>query len=118
MRNYFGVTQVVDARVARPFPSPAPQIKEGKGSATPDYLFIWKRSLAGSMEKLLDSMVIVARGASRNVRIVRIYPLTALFTFTMVIIIYCILGLMTEVATGLTEVATRMMEIATGMNEE
>ena len=45
------------------------------------------------MEKLLDSMVIVARGASRNVRIVRIYPLTALFTFTMVIIIYCILGL-------------------------
>ena len=49
------------------------------------------------MEKLLDSMVIVARGASRNVRIVRIYPLTALFTFTMVIIIYCILGLITEV---------------------
>ena len=38
-------------------------------------------------------MVIVARGASRNVRIVRIYPLTVLFTFTMVIIINCILGL-------------------------
>ena len=47
------------------------------------------------MEKLIDSMVIVARGASRNVRIVRIYPLTVLFTFTMVIIIYCILGLTT-----------------------
>ena len=29
--------------------------------------------------------MIVARGASRNVRIVRIYPLTVLFTFTMVI---------------------------------
>ena len=42
------------------------------------------------MEKLVDSMVIVARGASRNVRI---YPLTVLFTFTMVIIINCILGL-------------------------
>ena len=38
-------------------------------------------------------MVIVARGASRNVRIVRMYPLTVLFTFTMVIIINCILGL-------------------------
>ena len=47
------------------------------------------------MEKHLDSMVMVARGASRNVRIVRIYPLTVLFTFTMVIIIYCILGLIT-----------------------
>ena len=45
------------------------------------------------MEKHLDSMVMVARGASRNVRIVRMYPLTVLFTFTMVIIINCILGL-------------------------
>ena len=42
------------------------------------------------MEKHLDSMVMIARGASRNVRI---YPLTVLFTFTMVIIINCILGL-------------------------
>ena len=42
------------------------------------------------MEKFLDSMVIVARGASRNVRM---FPLTVLFTFTMVIIINCILGL-------------------------
>ena len=42
------------------------------------------------MEKLVDSMVIVARGASRNVRM---FPLTVLFTFTMVIIINCILGL-------------------------
>ena len=34
MRNYFGVTQVVDARVARSTLSfPRPQIKEGKGSA-------------------------------------------------------------------------------------
>ena len=49
-----------------------------------------RRSLAGSMEKHLDSMVMVARSASRNVRI---YPLTVLFTFTMVIIINCILGL-------------------------
>ena len=40
------------------------------------------------MEKFLDSMVIVARGASRNVRM---FPLTVLFTFTMVIIINCIL---------------------------
>ena len=39
------------------------------------------------MEKHLDSMVMVARIASRNVRIVRIYLLTVLFTFTMVIII-------------------------------
>ena len=31
--------------------------------------------------------------SSRNVRIVRIYPLTVLFTFTMVIIINSILGL-------------------------
>ena len=38
-------------------------------------------------------MVMVARGASRNVRIVRMYPLTVLFTFTMVIIINSILGL-------------------------
>ena len=45
------------------------------------------------MEKHLDSMVMVARGASRNVRIVRMYPLTVLFTFTMVIIINSILGL-------------------------
>ena len=37
-------------------------------------------------------MVIVARGASRNVRM---FPLTVLFTFTMVIIINCILGLIT-----------------------
>ena len=44
------------------------------------------------MEKFLDSMVIVARGASRNVRM---FPLTVLFTFTMVIIINCILGLTT-----------------------
>ena len=43
------------------------------------------------MEKFLDSIVIVARGASRNVRM---FPLTVLFTFTMVIIINCILGLM------------------------
>ena len=42
------------------------------------------------MEKFLDSMVIVACGASRNVRM---FPLTVLFTFTMVIIINCILGL-------------------------
>ena len=42
---------------------------------------------------LHGSMVIIARGASRNVRIVRIYSLTVLFTFTMVIIILCILGL-------------------------
>ena len=42
------------------------------------------------MEKFLDSMVIVARSASRNVRM---FPLTVLFTFTMVIIINCILGL-------------------------
>ena len=35
-------------------------------------------------------MVMVARGASRNVRI---YPLMVLFTFTMVIIINSILGL-------------------------
>ena len=54
-----------------------------------------RRSLAGSMEKHLDSMVMVASGASRNVRIVRIYPLTVLFTFTMVII-YCILGLIIQ----------------------
>ena len=53
------------------------------------------------MEILHGSMVIVARGASRNarivrnVRIVRIYPLTVLFTFTMVIIINSILGLTT-----------------------
>ena len=33
--------------------------------------------------------------SSRNVRIVRIYPLTVLFTFTMVIIINSILGLIT-----------------------
>ena len=45
-----------------------------------------RRSLGGSMEKHLDSMVMVARGASRNVRIVRMYPLTVLFTFTMVIV--------------------------------
>ena len=47
------------------------------------------------MEKHLDSMVMVARGASRNVRIVRMYPLMVLFTFTMVIIINSILGLTT-----------------------
>ena len=41
------------------------------------------------------SMVMVARGASRNVRIVRMYPLTILFTFTMVII-NSILGLMVK----------------------
>ena len=52
-----------------------------------------RRLLAGSMEKHLDSMVMVARGASRNVRIVGMYPLTVLFTFTMVIIINSILGL-------------------------
>ena len=46
--------------------------------------------ITSSMEKLIDSMVIVARGASRNVRM---FPLTVLFTFTMVIIINCILGL-------------------------
>ena len=40
-------------------------------------------------------MVIVARSASRNIRIVRMYPLMVLFTFTMVIIINCILGLIT-----------------------
>ena len=45
------------------------------------------------MEKHLDSMVMVAHGASRNVRIVRMYSLTVLFTFTMVIIINSILGL-------------------------
>ena len=49
------------------------------------------------MEKLVDSMVIVARGASRNVRI---YPLTVLFTFTMVIIINCILGLISSSMNG------------------
>ena len=54
-----------------------------------------RRSLAGSMEKHLDSMVMVARSASRNVRMVRVYPLTVLFTFTMVIIINSILGLKT-----------------------
>ena len=48
------------------------------------------------MEKHLDSMVMVARGATRNVRIVRMYPLTVLFTFTMVIIINSILGLIKE----------------------
>ena len=37
------------------------------------------------MEKLLDSMVIVARDASRNVRNVRMCPLTVLFTFTNVV---------------------------------
>ena len=51
---------------------------------------------------LHGSMVIIARGASRNVRIVvnvrivRIYPLTVLFTFTMVIIILCILDLINK----------------------
>ena len=43
-------------------------------------------------------MVIVARGASRNVRIVRMYPLTVLFTITMVIIINCILRLTSQSA--------------------
>ena len=52
-----------------------------------------RRLQAGSMEKHLDSMVMVARGVSRNARIVRMYPLTVLFTFTMVIIINSILGL-------------------------
>ena len=53
------------------------------------------KEVAGRLhgEKHLDSMVMVARGASRNVRIVRMYPLTVLFTFTMVIIINSKLGL-------------------------
>ena len=50
------------------------------------------------MEKFLDSMVIVARGVSRNVRM---FPLTVLFTFTMVIIINCILGLIKVYQEGL-----------------
>ena len=54
-----------------------------------------RRSLASSLEKHLDSMVMIAPGGSRNVRI---YPLTVLFTFTMVIIINCTLGLMIKVA--------------------
>ena len=53
-----------------------------------------RRSLAGSMEFLYDSMVIIACGASRNFRNVEFnYPLTVLFTFTMVIIILFIQGL-------------------------
>ena len=61
------------------------------------HTYIHRRSLAGSMEKFLDSMVIVARGASTNVRM---FPLTVLFTFTMVIIINCILGLITIIHRG------------------
>ena len=45
--------------------------------------------------------------SSRNVRIVRIYPLTVLFTFTMVIIINSILGLTKYKAMGKKVVTPR-----------